>query len=169
MMAPERHWYLIYPKARQEELARDNLLRQGYITYLPMLQVEKRLRGKYRRITEAMFPRYLFVQLDTTSDNWMPIRSTIGVQSIVQFGNIPAKAPNSLINELKSNEDAYNSRVIHKLGFNYGDAVEFVAGSFQGYKAMFEKYVSSERVAVLLGIIGEYTRAFVSKYDLQLA
>lgn len=166
-MLPERNWYLIYTKSRLEEVARDNLERQGYTTYLPMLSVEKRLRGRYQRQQEVMFPRYLFVRLNTTTDNWMPIRSTIGVQKLVEFGGVPARAPDLLILELQQNELTYNAQLLDSPGFRYGDAVEFVTGSLQGYKAMFEKYVSRDRVAVMLNIIGEYTRTFVSRHDLQ--
>ena len=168
-MLPDRNWYLIYTKSRQEEIARDNLERQGYTTYLPMLSVEKRVRGKYQERLEVMFPRYLFVRLNTTTDNWLPIRSTIGVQKLVEFGGIPARAPDQLIIELQQNEQRCNQQLQNRPGFCYGDAVEFVTGSLQGYKAMFEKYVSRDRVAVMLNIIGEYTRTFVSRHDLQRA
>ena len=168
-MLPDRNWYLIYTKSRQEEIARDNLERQGYTTYLPMLSVEKRVRGKYQEKLEVMFPRYLFVRLNTTTDNWLPIRSTIGVQKLVEFGGIPARAPDQLILELQQNEQRCNQQLQNRPGFCYGDAVEFVTGSLQGYKAMFEKYVSRDRVAVMLNIIGEYTRTFVSRHDLQRA
>ena len=168
-MLADRNWYLIYTKSRQEEIARDNLERQGYTTYLPMLSVEKRVRGKYQEKLEVMFPRYLFVRLNTTTDNWLPIRSTIGVQKLVEFGGIPARAPDQLILELQQNEQRCNQQLQNRPGFCYGDAVEFVTGSLQGYKAMFEKYVSRDRVAVMLNIIGEYTRTFVSRHDLQRA
>jgi transcriptional antiterminator RfaH len=168
-MLSDRNWYLIYTKSRQEEIARDNLERQGYTTYLPMLSLEKRVRGKYQPRLEVMFPRYLFVRLNTTTDNWLPIRSTIGVQKLVEFGGIPARAPDQLILELQHNEQRYNEQLQNRPGFCYGDAVEFVTGSLQGYKAMFEKYVSRDRVAVMLNIIGEYTRTFVSRHDLQRA
>jgi transcriptional antiterminator RfaH len=166
-MLPERNWYLIYTKSRQEEAAQENLMRQGYTTYLPMIQVEKRIRGKYQKQLAVMFPRYLFVRLNTSTDNWMPIRSTIGVQKLVEFGGIPARAPDQLILELQQSERVYNEQIKNKAGFCYGEAVEFVTGSLQGYKAMFEKYVSRDRVAVMLNIIGEYTRTFVSRHDLQ--
>ena len=48
-----------------------------------------------------MFPRYLFIQLDRENDNWMPIRSTIGVQNLVQFGGIAARVPDNLISDLR--------------------------------------------------------------------
>jgi transcriptional antiterminator RfaH len=107
--------------------------------------------------------------LNTTTDNWLPIRSTIGVQKLVEFGGIPARAPDQLIIELQQNEQRCNQQLQNRPGFCYGDAVEFVTGSLQGYKAMFEKYVSRDRVAVMLNIIGEYTRTFVSRHDLQRA
>ncbi|MEK0432387.1 MAG: RfaH, partial [Pseudomonadota bacterium] len=48
------HWYAIHSKPRQEERALDNLQRQGYEAWLPMLTVEKVLRGKLVQVTEPM-------------------------------------------------------------------------------------------------------------------
>ena len=77
------HWYAIHSKPRQEERALDNLQRQGFEAWLPMLTVEKVLRGKLVQVTEPMFSRYLFIRLDTEQTNWSPIRSTLGVSRLV--------------------------------------------------------------------------------------
>lgn len=72
------HWYLIHTKPRQEKCALENLERQGYACYLPMLPTEK-LRQRILTIgEEPLFPRYLFIQLDSgaLAKSWSPIRST---------------------------------------------------------------------------------------------
>ncbi len=73
------HWYAIHSKPRQEERALENLERQGFQAWLPMLTVEKFRRGKLAKVVEPMFSRYLFIRLDTEQTNWSPIRSTLGV------------------------------------------------------------------------------------------
>jgi transcriptional antiterminator RfaH len=57
------HWHLIYTKPHQEKVALDNLTRQNYQCYLPLIHTEKILRGKKILSKEPMFPRYLFVRL----------------------------------------------------------------------------------------------------------
>jgi transcriptional antiterminator RfaH len=59
-------WHLVHTKPRLEETALVNLERQGYECYLPTLKVEKIRRGKAAIVSEALFPRYLFVRLDTS-------------------------------------------------------------------------------------------------------
>ena len=83
------YWYLIYTKPRQEQRALLNLEQQGYECYLPLHAAEKLQRGKLSVVEEPLFPRYLFIQLDTsqTGKSWGPIRSTKGVSHLVAFGN----------------------------------------------------------------------------------
>ena len=90
-------WYLIYSKPQQERIARENLERQGYPSYLPLIRNRRRRQGRYISIIDPMFPRYLFVYLDDETDNWGPIRSTIGVTNLVRFGIWAARVPDSLI------------------------------------------------------------------------
>ena len=96
-----RSWYLIYTKPRSGQQARRNLADQGFETYLPLFHsiVQKGARVK------ALFPNYLFINLDEKIDNWSPIRSTPGVSRLVRFGPMPAKVPDSFIKILQQNED----------------------------------------------------------------
>ncbi len=92
-----KHWYLIYTKPHKEQVARENLERQGYDTYLPMARIRRRRLGKGANRIEPLFPRYLFIKLDTQTDNWSPIRSTLGVSNLVKFGMHPSIVPEALI------------------------------------------------------------------------
>ena len=85
-------WYVVHTKIRQEALAMTNLNRQGFECYMPMLKMEKMRRHKATLVEEPMFPRYLFIRLDTSGSgpSWSPIRSTLGVSQLVRFGGQPA-------------------------------------------------------------------------------
>ena len=107
-----RRWYLVYCKPRQETVAQENLQRQGYETYLPRLHEARRRQGRRLSVIAPMFPRYLFVHLNTQTDTWGPIRSTIGIVSIVRFGRAAAHAPDSLIQILKDREDAEGIQIL---------------------------------------------------------
>ena len=98
--SPQKSWYLVYTKPRQEALAQANLERQDYGVYLPKVRQMRRRRGKQEAVVEPLFPRYLFIHLDTQSDNWGPIRSTFGVASLVRFGSEPAQVPDELVAHL---------------------------------------------------------------------
>jgi len=117
------------------------------------MAVTRRKRGgRTKRIVEALFPRYLFIHLDDSTDDWAPIRSTIGVSELVRFGMIPAKISEDLVAAIKRRE---NDEGIHELkagDFEEGQKVRIVEGPFEGYEAIFKSRSGQERAVLLLGI-----------------
>ncbi len=165
----KRSWYLIVTKPQSEFKAQENLLRQGYVTYLPLVQTTRRRNGKKIQRTEAFFPRYLFISLDKEMDNWSPIRSTIGVAGMVRFGGIPVVVPENIIVHLKNNETEFSLQLTEKKELKLGDQVEIIDGPFEGYKAVYQKMKSTERVSVLLDIVGKNTQVTLSVHELEIA
>lgn len=164
-----RSWYLVVTKPQSEFKAQENFLRQGYETYLPLVQTSRRRNGKNVKRTEAFFPRYLFISLDKETDNWSPIRSTIGVAGMVRFGEMPAVVPKKLIVNLKNNEDEFGLQSFEKKELKQGDKVEIIEGPFAGYKAIYQKMKSTERVSVLLDIVGKNTQVTLNIDELEIA
>ncbi|MBI3562312.1 MAG: transcription/translation regulatory transformer protein RfaH [Gammaproteobacteria bacterium] len=164
-----KSWYLIFTKPRMEGLAKDNLSRQRYQTFLPRVKVTKRIRGRYACRVEAMFPRYLFIHLDTILDNWMPIRSTLGVSHMVRFGGTPAQVPDQLVEQLIGNQDGCGINILPTREMIAGDRVEILEGPMAGYIGTFEHASSTERVRILLKIVGNYTRVNIDRNNIQLA
>ena len=105
-MTMQSAWRLVHTKPRQEREARKQLERQGYVVYLPMLQGSRHQRGKVINTATPLFPRYLFIHLTAGVDDWAPIRSTLGVSSLVRFGMEPARVPSRLITDIKAREGA---------------------------------------------------------------
>jgi transcriptional antiterminator RfaH len=147
-----KSWYLIYCKPQQERIARDNLKRQGYVVYLPFAPVKRRKKGRTVRIVDPIFPRYLFIYLSDQTDDWGPIRSTIGVSSLVRFGQVPAKIPDSLIEGLRMREDSDGIQEIPEREFRPGDTVRIAEGIMEGYEGIFQCQKSNKRVMLLLKI-----------------
>ena len=165
--AESRSWYLVVTKPQSEFRAQENLVRQGYQTYLPIIKMPRQRNGKKVERTEAFFPRYLFISLDRKTDNWAPIHSTIGVASMVRFGGIPALVPSTLIENLIANEDELGLQSLEKKEFKQGDKVKIISGPFEGYKAVYKKMKSSDRVLVLLDIVGKNTQVTLSMDELE--
>lgn len=165
-----RAWYLIYTKPRQEEAARDNLGRQGFHTWLPRVRVVKRRGTRRVPVVEPMFPRYLFVELDSAHQDWSPIRSTLGVASLVRFGGVPAKVPAPLVAALQARADEHD---ICDLSARHqprrGDTVRVAHGAFAGYEAVFQARSGQERVLVLLEVAGKQTRVTLPADDIDPA
>ena len=168
-MSVKRSWYLVYTKPRQENLAQEHLERQGYETYLPQIYQTRRRNGRYVKTVEAFFPRYLFIHLDSETDNWAPIRSTIGVSKLVRFDNIPAVVPDQLIQALQSNGDENGIQRLMQKNLERGDKVTIIDGPLAGYQGIYQQQNSAERVAVLVDLVGKNTLLNISVHDLQIA
>jgi transcriptional antiterminator RfaH len=164
-----RSWYLVVTKPQSEFKAQENLSRQGYETYLPLVLTSRRRNGKNITRTEVYFSRYLFISLDKETDNWAPIRSTFGVAGMVRFGGMPAQVPKVLIDKLKQNENEFGLQSTEKKELKPGDKVGIIGGPFDGYKAVFQKMKSTERVSVLLDIVGKNTQVTLSVHELEIA
>ena len=143
-------WYVIHAKPRQEQRALENLVRQGFQAWLPMIEVEKVRRGKLTRVMEPMFSRYLFIRLDKTESNWSPIRSTLGVSKLVSFGNVPAVVPDTLIEALRQADGAQRELLLQE-----GDAVQFVDGPLKGLAGILQQRDGELRALVLIELISQ--------------
>jgi len=161
-------WYLIYTKPQQEQRARENLERQGYVVYLPLMRVRRRRMGRPVERVEPMFPRYLFVRLNATSDNWAPIRSTFGVTQLVRFGRDPARIPDDLVEVLQAASDSEGvcNAAPPPADFRSGDTVRIRSGAFAGYAGIFQARTGQERVILLLEVAGQVARVKIREEDL---
>ena len=166
--ASKHEWFVVYAKARQENVALVNLERQQFHCYLPRIQLSKRRNGQIVPSIEPFFPRYLFVRLALQEQDWAPIRSTRGVCGLVRFEGVPKRIPEQFINLLKENEDSqFLQRVINR-SWKVGDQVKIEQGPFAGYQCIFQQKRGADRVSVLLDMVGKPTRATLFKDDLQL-
>jgi transcriptional antiterminator RfaH len=150
---PANSWYLVHTKPRQEAAALVQLERQGYTCYLPYIQAERIRRNKARIASEPLFPRYLFIRLSSSQNgkSWAPIRSTLGVSKLVQFGQRAASVADALIEALKRREQALPMREL----FQAGDAVTITAGIFAGLDAVYQTSNAERRAMILLEILSK--------------
>ena len=74
-----------------------------YKCYLPQMRIERARRRTAEVGTEPMFPRYLFVRLDSSEQgkSWLPIRSTLGLSQLVPFGVWATKGDDALAGLLR--------------------------------------------------------------------
>jgi transcriptional antiterminator RfaH len=165
-----KQWYLVYTKARKEMVAEENLLRQGFTTYLPRLIVCKRRRGGWIELQEPMFPRYLFIQLQFGSDNVHSIRSTLGVSGLVRFSSEPAVIPEQVVESIKGNEAFRTAPSNHDASsFKSGDNVLISDGPLAGLSAIYLAESGRDRVNILLSILGTGNAVSIERDSLRLA
>lgn len=155
-----RSWYLIQSKPAAESVAQANLERQGYGVYFPRLYARRRWRASWCNRVVALFPRYLFVQLDQTRQSLSPVRSTVGVADVVRFGASPALVSDKVIHELRSREDPETGlhRLSNSMELEPGMVVRITGGPFDGLEGVFEREDGSDRVVLLLKVLGQAAR-----------
>lgn len=158
--SPMQRWYLVHTKPGREAIASQNLERQGYVVYLPMVLQPVRRRGGWRDRITPLFPRYLFVQVDEGQQSIAPIRSTLGVAQIVRHGANLAVVPNQIVTELRDRADSESGfhRISQPAMFEPGSPVKVAAGPFSGLEGIFQSHSSSDRIVVLLNVLGNSTR-----------
>ena len=114
------------------------------------MQVQKLRNQRVQVVTEPMFSRYLFIQLDDTTQNWGPIRSTLGVSKLVSFGPHPAKVPPEFVANLKEALPETLARL-----FASGDNVQVAAGPLQGLEGKYLAHDGEARAFVLIELLGQ--------------
>jgi transcriptional antiterminator RfaH len=150
-------WYLIHTKPGCESLAEANLQRQGYAVHLPRVLQSMRRHGQSRERITPLFPRYLFLRLSEGRQALSPVRSSIGVAGIVRFGAKYAIVPDRIITELRRRADPETGlhRLIKPPALTRGAPVHITAGPFEGLHGIFEREAGSDRVVVLLNLLGQ--------------
>ena len=166
---PNLAWYLVHTKARQEASALTHLTRQSFKCYLPMIKVEKIRSNKSLLVQEALFPSYVFIELDTSASgqSWSPIRSTLGVRGLVRFGGQPAKVDAQLIAALRAREAAQRDQV--KPLFSAGDKVVVTDGPFAGIEAIYQSLDAERRSMILLGMLSKPVQLRIGTASLRQA
>jgi transcriptional antiterminator RfaH len=152
----QRNWYLLASKPRKDAVAEFHLRNQEYEVYRPLAKRLHTRRGKMITITESLFPRYLFIHLDSgIDDNWAPIKNTIGIHGFVRFGinNLPPPVPEALVLALQAQEEGLSERSIDLDRFHNGDEVVITEGPFRGLKAIFQQYKGEDRVVILMQLL----------------
>ena len=153
-----KHWYLIKTKTKQEVVAILNLENQNFHVYCPYTKI--------RNKNVALFPGYIFIQLDKDNQNWSPIHSTKGVLHFVRFGLNYARIPDNIIEFIKTNELNTAEKLKNINMFKAGDKVQITDGVFKNYIAIFKSFKPDERVILLLNLLGQQQNITIKQESL---
>jgi len=156
------NWYAVYTKPRQERIARENLERQSFEAYMPLMRVRRKRRDKWVEAIEPMFSRYLFIRLALGTTNVASIRSTRGVTGMVQCGNSLVQVPENFISTLMQAADSDTG--VHTPEpdlLQEGDAVVLTDGPLANLRGIFKAADGYARATILLRLLGAETEVAV--------
>ena len=160
------HWFVVHTKPRQELRALQNLQNQGYACFLPRIRLEKIKNHRLSVIDEPLFPRYLFVRFDAGAGalSWGPIRSTLGVSSLVRFGLGPARVDDALLALLRQ-KNAVDAEP--KPLFTPGEQLAIHDGPFVGLHAVYQMADGEQRAMVLIELLSKPVRLRIAPASLR--
>ena len=161
-------WHLAQFKPNCAMIAKRNLARQGFETFLPLESRTRVLRGKFVDEIRPFFPGYIFVGAPVAADPIQAIHSTYGISQLVCFGNRPAPVPQALLEDLMARSDD-NCLMRQDLDLVRGGSVRLATGPFANQVGEVIRAPSDRRVWLLLDVMGQRTKVSVTRSDIGAA
>ncbi len=155
-------WCAVQTHVRSEDKAAFHLKNQGYEVFLPKYLKRRKHARRIDWVSSPLFPRYLFIFINPSLSPWWSIRSTVGVGSLICFGDTPAVVPENIITDIKARQDEKGMVRLHNsCTFKSGDKVKIVDGPLNDFKGLFDCLADKDRVTVLLNLLGREVKVQV--------
>ena len=162
-----KQWYLIQFKSNSYRLAERNLIRQGFPTFLPLLETTKREKAKFTNDIRPLFPGYMFVAIDLNNDIWHKINNTVGVSRVLSLEGKPKAISQDFITGLMSRCNGQGLLIGTKTPV-IGDSVKLLKGAFAEFIATVETIDSNKRIWVMIDLMGRSTRLEIGAENLKI-
>ncbi len=157
-----KYWAVVNTHSHKEQLALEHLRRQSFEVYCP--RIWKRISHARRslNVERPLFPGYVFVRITMSGDQWRPILSTVGVRTLVRFGNQLGLLDDAFIASLRARERD-GVVVAPETPYQPGQRVKLVGGPFDGVTATIISSAEKDRLVVLMDLLRNSVRATVSQ------
>ena len=150
-------WYIVYTQATKENVAVQNLTKQGFTVYLPRYQKRCRHARRIYNVMAPLFPRYLFVRMNPKLQRWRSINGTMGVSYLLSDGPYPIAIPDEIVDTIHSQEQDGLVQVMPP-AFVKGQKICVTDGPFAELEGLFECVDDDQRVVLLLEFMGRVVR-----------
>jgi len=156
-------WIAVNTQPHREHVAVENLRRQRFHTYCPMLRKRRSHARRIDMVLRPLFPNYVFVRAGRQLVHWRPILSTHGVRTVVRAGDELSFIDGAFIASLKARE--IDGAIVRPAApYRIGQRVEITAGGFDKIVATIIEMDEKDRLVVLLDMMN---RAIKVKVDAQ--
>jgi transcriptional antiterminator NusG len=109
-------------------------------TFVPLKNVVKYVRGKKIKVSQKVFPNYVFIRMKMDSNAYDIIR---GIPKVLNFlGSDPKKpeiVPEEKIEQLKKQIEEENNDESADV-YRFGDMVSITSGSFESFTGTVESF-----------------------------
>jgi transcriptional antiterminator RfaH len=156
-------WYCARTKPKHEHIAAANLRQNLKLeVFHPRLRIERATRRGVVRVSEPLFPCYLFIRC-ALEQSFHDIQRTNGIVTMVHFASRIPKIADSVIDELKECFAGGETMTVEDR-IKAGDEVLLADGAFAGMRAFVLRIMPArKRVQVLLDVLGRPTPAEIDE------
>ncbi|NLG28704.1 MAG: hypothetical protein GX557_12390 [Chloroflexi bacterium] len=157
-----QRWYVLYTKPRQERELCARLRARGAQVYLPLMP-----HRDLASPSAALFPRYLFIGIDSQPFSFDDLQWLPGVAGLVKFAGEPATVDDAVIQHIEQRLAELRAEL--QLPFRPGQRVRLSAGHpLAPLDVIFERPCSDrKRAYALIEMLGRLTRCRVDLAQLE--
>ncbi len=154
-------WYVLATHPSREDYAIQNLERQNFKAYCPRIVTRVKRGRQFYDTPRPLFPSYVFVEQSPVLGRWKILLSTYGVRSVIRTGQVPSLINAEFVAELKAREVDGILRQPEN-PFRVGQEISVRGGVFNGLVGTILEMRASERIVVLINILNQQTKVFLT-------
>lgn len=156
-------WYCARTKPKHEHIAAANLRKNMNLeVFHPRLRIERATRRGVVRVSEPLFPCYIFIRC-VIDESLNDIQRTNGIVTVVHFASRIPKIADQVIEELKECFAGGETMMVEDR-IAPGDEVLLASGAFAGMRAFVLRVMPArQRIQVLLDVLGRPTPAEIDE------
>jgi len=155
-----KNWIVATYKTNEVKRLESNLLNQKFDYYLPKITLKK-INSKPKE--EVLFPGYIFI--NTSFKNYSALKYTIGIKSIIKFGDNIACIMDEDIKAIQVIEETSKIDPVAPQ-IKIGQDALISSGSFKGSIVKICSLSSKKRVGVFLTFLGTIRKVIIPEKDL---
>ena len=158
------NWYLLQTKPNAHVTACENLKRQSFEVFLPLISKTTKKKDKFLDTKAPLFPGYIFMGTSIDPIPWNSINGTRGISKAVTLDGIYRPISSYIIKGLQNRCDEYG--VLRRLNeIIAADRVKIERGPFAEFICTVDQIKNDQRAWVLIDILQQQARAEVSLDD----
>ena len=155
------NWYLLQTKPNAHVTGGNNLRRQGFNVFLPLINKTIKKNGKFLDIKAPLFPGYLFMGSSIDPIPWKSVNGTRGISKAVTLDGVYRSVNTHIIEGLQHRCDEQG--VIQSLNnIVPSDRGKIERGPFSEFVCTVEQIKDDQRAWVLIDLLQQQIRAEVS-------
>jgi transcriptional antiterminator RfaH len=154
-------WFAIYVAFKKEKYAKQQLMKKGVETYLPLQKVVRQYERKVKKLEIPLINCYLFVRI--TKSEYVRVLETDYVSRFVKIGKDLIAIPDVEIEILQKVLEEKIEIEVEANAFHKGEDVIISSGNLAGVKGKLVAFQGKEKVVVQLDTIGYALQMEINK------